>query len=304
MQDMMNEFANNPKIGQALITAEMRFLEAGIDSAKKEAEILLGFFLNFKRIELYAKRNQIIEDNILNKFQNAVKKRCLAVPLQYITGETYFYGLRLLVSEGVFIPRPETEVLVEKLIRLAKASFPNRLKILELCTGSGNISVSLTKNLQYCTIISSDINIKALELARQNFQLHGLSSQIEFIQSDLFKALDKNEAYKQESNRFDIIVSNPPYVSGEQMSQLPADVLNEPKEALYGGWDGLDFYRKIISQSCGYLKKGGYLAFEFGDCQAPSIEKIIKATEIFEPAEFFADLNGIYRFVITRRING
>lgn len=282
----------------------MQFLDAGIDSAKKEAEILLGFFLNVERIELYVKRHQILEENIVNKFKAAVQKRILAIPLQYITGETYFYGLKLFVSEGVFIPRPETEALVERIIKLANSSFSNRLKMLDLCTGSGNISVSLTKNLQYCTITSSDINIKALELARQNSLLHGVSGQIEFVQSDLFAAWDNNQVYKQESNRFDIIVANPPYVSSEQMARLPADVLNEPKEALYGGSDGLDFYRKIIIQSSSYLKKHGYIAFEFGDFQAKSIEQIIKTSKFFEPPEFFADLNGIFRFVIARSING
>lgn len=282
----------------------MQLLDAGIDSAKKEAEILLGFFLNFERMQLYVKRNQILAENILDKFKAAVKKRSLAVPLQYITGETYFYGLRLFVNEGVFIPRPETEVLVERIIGLANSSFPNSLKILELCTGSGNISVSLTKNLQYCTITSSDINIKALELARKNSLLYGLNGQIEFVQSDLFAFWDNDEGYKQESKRFDIIVANPPYVSSEQMRKLPADVLNEPKEALYGGSDGLDFYRKIISQSSRYLKKRGYIAFEFGDLQAESIEQIIITSKLFEPPEFFTDLNGIFRFVIVRGING
>lgn len=282
----------------------MQLLDAGIDSAKKEAEILLGFFLNFERMQLYVNRNQILEEDILNKFKDAVKKRTMSVPLQYITGETYFYGLRFFVNEGVFIPRPETEVLVERIIRLANSSFQNSLKILELCTGSGNISVSLTKNLQYCTITSSDINIKALELARKNSLLYGLKGQIEFVQSDLFAAWNNDEFFKQESNRFDIIVANPPYVSSEQMRKLPADVLNEPKEALYGGSDGLDFYRNIISQASRYLKKRGYIAFEFGDLQAESIEQIIITSKLFEPPEFFADLNGIFRFVIVRGING
>jgi release factor glutamine methyltransferase len=304
MQDMMNQLANNLKIGQALSGAEKRFVQAGIVSAKKEAEILLSFFLNLKRVELYAKINQIIETSILDQFQSAVNKRCAYLPLQYITQEAFFYGLKFNIRQGVFIPRPETEVLVDKLIGLARSHFPNSLKILELCTGSGNISVSLTKNIHYCTIMSSDINIKALELARENAQAHGVSAQIEFIQSDLFESLDNNQADPAESKRFDMIIANPPYVSKSEMIKLPADVRNEPQEALFGGNDGLDFYRKIINRAGSYLNNRGYIGFEFGDTQAKSIEQILQASQLFEQPEFFADLNGIYRFVITRRIHG
>ncbi|MBU1045017.1 MAG: peptide chain release factor N(5)-glutamine methyltransferase [Candidatus Omnitrophica bacterium] len=290
-------------IGKALSAAECLLSQAGIVSAEKEAVILLGFFLDLKRIDVYFIRNEILNSDILIEFQSAVNKRCAYFPLQYLTGETFFYGLRLVMREGVFIPRPETEILVEKIIKIAEKNFPNGLKILELCTGSGNISVSLTKNIQYCTIISSDINKKALDLSRHNACIHGVSEQIKFIQSDLFEALDSQD-YQQESNRFEIIVANPPYVSFEQMNELPADVLNEPKEALYGGNDGLDFYRKIIGQTRNFLKKSGYIAFEFGDKQAKDIEQIIQVSKLFDQTEFFADLNGIYRFVIARRING
>ncbi len=295
--------SDNIIIGNILNSAELQLLQAGIDSAKQEAEIILGFFLDLNRTELYIQRNNILSKRVFNQIQCAIKKRCSHMPLQYITGETFFYGLRLIIHEGVFVPRPETEILVEKITKIAKKYFSNKLQILELCTGSGNISVSLTKNMQYCTIISSDINTKALELARRNAQINGVSNRIDFVQSDLFGFLDDHN-YEMESNRFEIIVANPPYVSSDQMKELPADVLNEPKEALYGGDDGLDFYRKIITQSKSYLKKQGYIAFEFGDDQAKSIEKIIKQCNFFEQPKFFPDLNGIYRFVIARRING
>jgi len=291
-------------IGKVLSTAECLLSAAGIKSAETEAAILLGFFLDLKRIDLYCQRNEILKPEILSKFKSAVNKRCANFPLQYITGETYFYGLRLIIREGVFIPRPETEILVEKIIKIAEINYLNSLKILELCTGSGNISVSLTKNIQYCTIISSDINTKALDLARDNALRHAVSERINFIQSDLFAVLENNNEYQLASNCFDMIVANPPYVSLEQMNELPADVLKEPKEALYGGNDGLDFYRKIIEQSRDFLKKSGYIAFEFGDKQAKDIEQIIELSKLFDQIEFFADLNGIYRFVIARRING
>jgi len=303
MHNIMNE-SDNMTIGNILNFAEGKLRKAGIDSAKQEAEIILGFFSDLNRSELYINRTNNLSESVFNKIKCAIKKRCDYIPLQYITGETFFYGLKLIIHEGVFVPRPETEILVEKITKIAEKYFSNKLKILELCTGSGNISVSLTKNIQYCTIISSDINTKALELARYNAQINNVNERIDFFQSNLLDFLHNDQKYEIESNRFDVIVANPPYVSSDQMKNLPDDVLNEPKEALDGGSDGLDFYRKIVEQSRRYLKKQGYIAFEFGDDQAKSIEGIIKQSNLFDQIEFFSDLNGIYRFVIARCING
>ncbi|MFH1459941.1 MAG: peptide chain release factor N(5)-glutamine methyltransferase [Candidatus Omnitrophota bacterium] len=270
-------------------------------SSRCEVEILLAFLLNCSRLQLYLNLNQEISDSILNKFKIFLKQRLTGIPLQYIIGQTYFFGLKFQVEAGVFIPRPETEVLVLRLVSLIRQEFPGKAKILEFCTGSGNISVALTKSLQYCKITSSDINSKALELARKNAQIHGVRDKITFIQGDLFRALSP---LNQTQDKFDLIVANPPYLATYDLEKAPVEVCFEPQNALDGGILGIDFYNRIISGVKAYLAKRGFIAFEFGDNQKEQIEKLIINSNFFETPEFFADLNGIFRFVIARRVNG
>lgn len=275
--------------------------KAQITSAAKEVELLLSNMLRCEFADLYLDINRILEPNVIKRFKSIILKRCQGVPMQYLMQETCFYGLKLHVEKGVFIPRPETEVLVEKIIELVEKNIRKPVRILELCTGSGNISVALTKNLQYCTIMSSDISPQALIVARENAQLYGLKTRIEFHQGDLFSALPE---FKDLNDRFDIIIANPPYIESQDLKNLPKEVGHDPQNALDGGSDGLIFYRRIISRVKYYLKKDGYLAFEFGDAQAQSIEKIICTSQLFEKPFFFSDLNGIVRFVIARRSCG
>ncbi|MCG2712434.1 MAG: peptide chain release factor N(5)-glutamine methyltransferase [Candidatus Omnitrophica bacterium] len=275
--------------------------QAEIVSARKEAEILLSNLLDCNFAELYLRGDRMLETKVLIRFKGLIRKRCQGAPLQYLTRETCFYGLKLYVGKGVFIPRPETEVLVERIIELVQENIRKPVRILELCTGSGNISVALTKNLQYCKIISSDISPQALVIARQNAKMHGLQTRIEFAQGDLFSALSE---IKDGNDRFDIIIANPPYIARQELKNLPQDVGHEPRNALDGGEDGLMFYKKIISGVKPYLKNSGYIAFEFGDTQRQSIEEIICNSQLFENPFFFSDLNGIVRFVIVRRSCG
>ncbi|MFH1093191.1 MAG: peptide chain release factor N(5)-glutamine methyltransferase [Candidatus Omnitrophota bacterium] len=275
--------------------------QAHIACARKEAELLLSNLLDCEFAVLYLSMDKILEPQMLNKFKDLIRKRCRDVPLQYLMRETCFYGLKLHVEEGVFIPRPETEVLVERIIELVQKNIRKPVRMLELCTGSGNISVALTKNLQYCKIMSSDISPQALVIARQNARRHGLDNRIEFVQGDLFSALSE---LKDLNDRFDIIIANPPYIAHQELKNLPQDVGHEPQNALDGGKDGLMFYKNIISGCTPYLKNGGYIAFEFGDEQRQSIEEIICNSQFFEKPFFFSDLNGIVRFVIARRFCG
>ena len=238
---------------------------------------------------------------MIESFKALIQKRAAGAPLQYLMQETYFYGLKLKVKEGVFIPRPETEVLVERIIELVNKKIAKPVYILELCTGSGNISVALTKNLQYCKIMSSDISTEALDIARENAKMYSLEQKIEFSQGDLFSAIPD---IKDPKDRFDIIIANPPYVTHQELKDLPKDVKNEPVSALDGGNDGLDFYKRIITDCKDYLKEGGYIAFEFSDNHQPGVKDIICKSGIFEDTDFFCDLNGIMRFVIARRFCG
>lgn len=238
-------------------------------------------------------------------------------PIQYIIGRTEFCGLPFSVDERVLIPRPETEMLVEAVADLADswAHAAGALNILDLCTGSGNIAIALmarlsapltqagsggpgragtlTKRVTNCTMSASDISEEALEAARCNAGRNGLSGKIRFIRSDLFSDLD---------GRFDIIVSNPPYIARNEFATLQKEVLMEPRIALDGGEDGLDFYRRIIPAARSRLNNGGYIFMEVGYAQAGAVAGILSAN-LFNSIEVKKDFNGIDRMVSGRWIN-
>ncbi|MFA6079059.1 MAG: peptide chain release factor N(5)-glutamine methyltransferase [Candidatus Omnitrophota bacterium] len=212
-------------------------------------------------------------------------------PLQYIIGRTEFFGLDLIVNEDVLIPRPETEMAVEAVIGLAAKNSREpavSCRILDLCTGSGNIAISLTKNISNCKIVASDISEAALDVARQNASLHAVSDRVEFVQSDLFGGI---------KGEFDIIVTNPPYIARNEFEGLQKEVLMEPHIALDGGEDGLDFYRAIVQNAAGHLKDGGNVVMEIGFGQSASIKKIVEGRKGFKVIDIKKDHNGIDRIV-------
>lgn len=227
-------------------------------------------------------------------------------PIQYVMGKTKFFGLDFIVDGKVMIPRPETEILVYTVIDIidgvkgpATKSLAGRqglrVKIIDLGTGSGCIAISLvealTKARTDCKMVASDISEKALEIARINAAAHAVSERIEFVKSDLFADID---------GKFDIIVSNPPYVSKPEFATLQKEVLVEPRLALDGGDDGLDFYRKIIPAAKRYLNESGYLIFEIGYGQRKKIEKIFERTGGFRISKVMEDHNEIDRVVVAR----
>jgi release factor glutamine methyltransferase len=214
-------------------------------------------------------------------------------PVQYIIGKTEFCGLDIIVNENVLIPRPETEVLVEKAVETAK-SRGRGVRILDLCTGSGAIAIALTKSIIDCKIVASDISVQALQVARENALRNGAAQNIKFVNSDLFGNIE---------GKFDIIVSNPPYIARFEFETLQKEVLKEPRIALDGGEDGLDFYRKIVRAAPGFLNPGGYLIFEIGFGQLNEIRKIIGSSGNFKISEVEKDFNAIERVVIAKWIN-
>ncbi|MCX5677647.1 MAG: peptide chain release factor N(5)-glutamine methyltransferase [Candidatus Omnitrophica bacterium] len=225
-------------------------------------------------------------------------------PIQYVIGKTEFCGLEFKVDERVLIPRPETELLVEAAAEFAglSASKADELDILDLCTGSGNIAIALmagkcaplTKNLSNCRIIASDISPDALEVARRNAVRNGVYGGIEFVCSDLFTDI---------KGRFDIIVSNPPYIAKHEFLTLQEEVLREPRIALDGGADGLDFYRRIAASLPKHLKRGGYALMEIGYGQRAAVADIIGKSGIFRLSGARKDFNGIDRVIIAEWIN-
>jgi release factor glutamine methyltransferase len=275
---------------------------SGISSPVANAEIMLTHLLGVRVIDLYANTIMVSSEDY-NSLQDMIMRRIDGEPLQYITGNVNFYGHDIIVRKGVFIPRPETEVLVDivvkhaRLIRNARLRGKGKLRILDLCTGSGNIAISLTKILPECKILSSDISDTALNIAKENAAIHSVFDRIEFIKADL---LNMPQKYK---GRFDIIACNPPYIVSGDMKYLAKEISREPIQALVGGEDGMDFYRRIIKYSPEFLKKNGMIILEIGDSKSMKIKEIIKNSAVFSQVEFSDDLNGIRRVAAARLKN-
>ncbi|NQT46338.1 MAG: peptide chain release factor N(5)-glutamine methyltransferase [Candidatus Omnitrophica bacterium] len=260
-----------------------------------EVEWVLSHILNCDRAELYCEERILSEDQYDN-FRNLLSDRKKGIPLQYLLGNISFMGFEFIVRPGVFIPRPETELLVEEAIDLLKLNFAGDgdfcPKILDLCSGCGNIGISLTKLRSNSIIISSDISKTAISTTQANAKRHGCDKRLKAIQSDLFKGLEGE-------GLFDIILSNPPYVRSEDVaSSLPVELGHEPKAAFDGGDDGLFFYRCIIEESPAFLKKGGFLVMEVGFDQAEDIEDLLRAESSFEIVKVRQDYAGIERIIV------
>lgn len=217
-------------------------------------------------------------------------------PIQYVMGRTEFCGHDFFVDESVLIPRPETEILVETAADLARSALraAGSIEILDLCTGSGNIAISLTKSITDCKIIASDISPDAIRTARRNALRNGVYGRIEFVRSDLFSGIN---------GLFDIIVSNPPYVARHEFPGLQEEVMCEPAIAIDGGEDGLDYYRRIFASAGAHMKKDGLIVLEMGYGQCRAIEGIITGSGSFELIEVKKDFNGIDRIAIARWIS-
>ena len=229
-----------------------------------EAELLFTEVLNCKRLSLYLNKDNLLSDDKAALISDTLRRRISGEPIQYILAKTEFMGLEFKVAPDVFIPRPETEILVETSLKYAKG-----LKnILDLGTGSGCIAISLAKNLAQAQIFASDISNKALSVAKENARLNKVD--ISFFQSDLLETID----YRLST--IDLIISNPPYVASEDIDKLQPEISYEPLIALDGGSDGLGFYRRVIKEAPNYLKAGGLLIMEMGFKQNSAINNIFE----------------------------
>ncbi|MDD6038514.1 MAG: peptide chain release factor N(5)-glutamine methyltransferase [bacterium] len=263
-----------------------RFLaEAGVPDAKIDAWLLLEMVAKIDRSFYFANPKAEIEPEQLVEYERVLEKRAERVPLQYITGEQEFMGMTFKVNSNVLIPRQDTETLVEQALRVIT---PGR-HVLDLCTGSGCILLSILKNASNVTGVGSDVSKQALLVAKENAKLHGLEA--EWVRSNLFDNI---------IGAFDVIVSNPPYIEKEEIVKLMPEVQQfEPMEALDGGEDGLDFYRAIVKAAPGYLKENSYLLFEIGCEQAQAVSGLL-AEEGFCEIETVKDLAGLDRVVKAR----
>jgi release factor glutamine methyltransferase len=269
------------------------FTEKKIDSPRLTAELLLSFVLEMERIELYTHFDQPVKKPQLDKLRSLVEHCTRNEPVQYLTGRCGFYSLSLKVSPACLIPRPETEMLVERAIEFLR-SREGEQYVCDLCTGCGCIAVAIAKNFSKAKIIATDICDEALRVAAKNIKKYELDQRIELLQGDLFAPVISQLDIKE----FDLIVCNPPYVSGDEYEKLDAKVKTEPKLALDGGADGLDVYRRIAADVAGHLKKNGALILEIGYLQGQQVKKLLEGTNAFGPIKIEKDFSNNDRIIM------
>ena len=274
--------------------------ESGIEFPEINADTLLAYVLSCDRTRIYTNPDDVIDNADIRKYKEFVYKRTSHVPLQYITRRVEFMSLEFVVDERVLIPRPETEILVETVLKKAQGNeFSDKsIIIMEIGTGSGNIAVSLAKNLNKAEIYTNDISLDALTLAKTNVQRHDVVDKVHLLHGDFF-VIFCNYVKKK---HVDFIVSNPPYVSEYEWNNLEPEVKeHEPWQALVGGKDGLHYYRQIIKDAGDWLRPGGYLVIEIGEEQANAIIKLMRNEEHYGEIEIIKDLQGKERIISAKR---
>ena len=259
--------------------------ENKIEDYSIKVKILISFITGIKKDILINYEDVEILDNKLEIYIYNLNKIIEGVPIQYITKKQEFMGLDFFVDENVLIPQPDTEILVEEVLKISKL-FNKKINILDLCTGSGAIAVSLAKYIKDVNIIATDISENTIEEAEKNAIKNNVENKIKFVVSDMFKNIE---------NKFDIIVSNPPYIETKEIEKLSKEVKNEPIIALDGGNDGIKYYKIIADNYNKFLNIGGYLLLEMGYNQGESVSKLFKNSEIKK------DLSGNNRVILVKK---
>ena len=267
---------------QAEQKGEQLLEAAGVMDAKIDAWLLLEMVAKIDRSFYFMHINEEVDPEVLTEYERVVEKRAEHVPLQYITGEQAFMGMTFKVNSNVLIPRQDTETLVEEALKVIEP----QMEVLDLCTGSGCILLSILKNAPTVHGTGSDISKQALLVAKENARLHDLDA--EWVRGNLFDNV---------SGQYDVIVSNPPYIAQAELPMLMPEVLHfEPMQALDGGADGLDFYRSITAEAPQYLKENGYLFFEIGYDQGKAVQQLMQDAG-FKDVTIRKDLAGNDRVV-------
>ncbi|HEU5210442.1 MAG TPA: peptide chain release factor N(5)-glutamine methyltransferase [Longimicrobiales bacterium] len=280
-----------PETALALAQKAAQLLrERGFENARLEAELLLAGVLGVKRLELYTQFDRPINDRELETFRAWVRRRLKHEPLQYITGDVQFRSLRLKVDRRALIPRPETEVLVGVVLEHLQRQTTSVPRVLDLGTGTGAIALAILAEHPAATAVATDVSLDALALAGENAALTGHTGRIELLHGDLWDAVP--------DERFDVVVSNPPYVAEREAADLAPEVREwEPGSALFAAADGLAVLERIVDGAAAHLQPGGLLALELGLGQAEAVAARIDATRAFETARITQDLAGRPRIV-------
>ena len=240
----------------------------GVESPRLQTELLLAHVLKLPRMKLYLNFERVLSATEMDTLRELVRRRSLREPLQHITGTAAFGDWEMAVNGHVLVPRPETELLAESGWQFLSTINSRRSTALDFGTGSGCIAIALASKCPNAGVTALDVSTEALAVARQNAERNGVAERIEFVESDGFRALAVGR-------RFDLIISNPPYIPSAEIATLQPEVRDfDPRGALDGGVDGLDFYRQLATEAASRLEAGGKLMVEFGDGQSPSLEKL------------------------------
>lgn len=260
-----------------------------IDEPILKSKILVAHILGKEKEYLIINGEKKLDISDIEKVKKGISRLAKGCPIQYITNMQEFMGLEFWVNENVLIPQPDTEILAEEVINLGRQI--KNVKILDLCTGSGAIAISIAKNINVKKIIASDISKEALKVAKLNCKRYNLEN-VELKFSNLFENIHE---------KFNIIVSNPPYIKTDVIKSLSKEVQNEPYIALNGGQDGLEFYRKIINKAYEYLEEDGYLCLEIGYDQKDEVMGLIENSNKYKAINSKKDLTGNDRMILCRK---
>jgi len=290
-----------PTIAEAIAEGASRLQASADPEARRTAGVLLCHLLGIERIHLLIRSEEPINQPDYENFLGLIDRRAMGEPLHYITGHREFFGLEFTVTKDVLIPRPETEFLVERVIKLAN-DLPEEMTplIVDIGTGSGCIAVTLAVHLPTARLIATDISAAALAVARENAARNKVAERIKFIEGDALEPLARFGL----QGKVDILLSNPPYIDEAGPGLIQKEVRDwEPHEALFGGADGMDFYKRILAYGLKYIKPSGHLVLEIGYGQLATISELIAAAS-WDLIDVTPDLQGIPRTLTATRLSG
>jgi len=283
------------QLKQAVDAAYELFVSNDVPSPRLNAELLVLFVLGRERAYLYAHPERELSSEEQSRYDEVIRERARGCPTQYITGHQEFWGLDLLVSPAVLIPRPETEHVVETVLELVKryeAEPPGKLRLIDVGTGSGCIALALASELPKAEVHACDISEEALEMARINAARLGLDRRVRFRKSDLLAAYSRDT--------FDFVVANPPYVGDSEADKVQKQVREfEPKVAVFSGEEGMDIYRRLIPQATDALKPGGWFVAEIGFSAEEKVRGLLAG---WQDVQVTQDLQGIPRVIAARKL--